>query len=203
MSTASKLFMFTLLALACFQSLALARRVDLTYYWISEESDFSGPQDIEIQTCSGETLATVSHEFAEAARMEGTAILNNGDVINLQCSCDGGYSCFSYLNKTLYPYGLGAWDNALVPFVSVAANNIPRGTTLMVKQLKGVQLPDGQIHNGCVRVDDQGWGLSNHQIDFMVGLEKYYVEIDNQYGNRLNVVDITRTSCTPGVYAFP
>ncbi|KAK9717738.1 hypothetical protein K7432_005958 [Basidiobolus ranarum] len=187
------------LAVTCLETV-LAERMKFTYYWISEESDFTGPKDVELQSCSGETLATVSQQFASAARMEGTAILGDGQVINLQCDCNGGYSCFSFINEELYPYGLGAWDNALVPFVSVASNDLPQGTLLMVKQLEGLQLPNGQYHNGCVRVDDQGWGLIDKQIDFMVGLEKYYVKMDNRYENYLNYVDVRRTHCTPGTY---
>ncbi|ORX64400.1 hypothetical protein K493DRAFT_372559 [Basidiobolus meristosporus CBS 931.73] len=180
-----------------------AKKVKMTYYWISEESDFSGPKDVHLRSCSGEVLATVSRQFASAARMEGTAILGNGKVINLQCDCNGGYSCFSFINEKLYPFGLGEKDNALVPFVSVAANDISYGTTLMVEQLKGIKLPNGQIHNGCVRVDDQGWSFGDNQIDFMVGIKKYYVEMDNKYGNLFNYVDITREECTPGVYKTP
>ncbi|KAK9717743.1 hypothetical protein K7432_005963 [Basidiobolus ranarum] len=193
-----RLLLAASLGLACLETVVLAKEVKMTYYWISEESDFTGPKDVELQNCSGETLATVSQQFASAARMEGTAILGNGKVINLQCDCNGGYSCFSFISEKVYPYGIGAWDNPLVPFVSVASNDLPQGTLLMVKQLEGIELPNGQTHNGCVRVDDQGWSFGDNQIDFMVGLEKYYVEMDDKYD--FNNVDITETDCTPGTY---
>ncbi|KAK9696031.1 hypothetical protein K7432_012686 [Basidiobolus ranarum] len=126
--------------------------------------------------------------------MEGTARLNNGKVINLDCGCNGGYNCFTTISQ---PYGLGARDNALKPFVSVSANDIPIGSKLMVKQLKGLKMPNGRTHNGCVRVDDNGWSFGNNQIDFLVGDKKYYSQLDRQHGKSLSRVDITRSDCKP------
>ena len=53
-----------------------------------------------------------------------------------------------------------------------------------MNQLVGVTLPgtNGQKHNGCVRVDDVGWGLGNNHLDFFSGKEKYYEDLDNQLG---------------------
>ncbi|ORX64401.1 hypothetical protein K493DRAFT_309578 [Basidiobolus meristosporus CBS 931.73] len=191
------------LGLTLFSASVFAKEVKMTYYWVSEESDFAGPKNIQLRSCSGEVLATVNRQFAASARMEGTAILGNGKVINLQCDCNGGYSCFSFIDEKLYPYGQGNKHNVLVPFVSVAANDISYGTTLMVEQLKGIKLPNGQIHNGCVRVDDQGWSFGDNQIDFMVGIKKYYVQMDNKYENLLNYIDIAHEECVPGVYKAP
>ncbi|ORX95244.1 hypothetical protein K493DRAFT_301605 [Basidiobolus meristosporus CBS 931.73] len=180
------------LGLTLFSASVFAKEVKMTYYWVSEESDFAGPKNIQLRSCSGEVLATVNRQFAASARMEGTAILGNGKVINLQCDCNGGYSCFSFIDEKLYPYG-----QVLPPTTS------PMAPPLMVEQLKGIKLPNGQIHNGCVRVDDQGWSFGDNQIDFMVGIKKYYVQMDNKYENLLNYIDIAHEECVPGVYKAP
>ncbi|KAK9696033.1 hypothetical protein K7432_012688 [Basidiobolus ranarum] len=193
MLSATKLVFAVLIGLVL-QATVFANQVKMTFYWVSRESDFSGSKSIALKTCSGKSIAMVSHEFATAARMEGTARLNNGKVINLDCNCGGGYSCFSIIEQGHFPYGKGAKDNALTPFVSVAANDIPLGSTLMVNQLKGVKMPNGRTHNGCVRVDDQGWSFGGNQIDLLVGDKKYYHQMDSR---NFNKVDISRTKCNP------
>ncbi|ORX99632.1 hypothetical protein K493DRAFT_299254 [Basidiobolus meristosporus CBS 931.73] len=193
----SKFILFGILCLALFQTSVLAKSVKMTYYWIAQESDHSGSKSVTIKTCSGKRIAKVSRSFAKAARMEGTARLNSGKVINLDCDCHGGYSCFTTINQRRYPYGIGAKDNVLKPYVSVSANDIPIGTTLMVKQLKGLKMPNGHTHSGCVRVDDNGWSFGKNQIDFLVGSKKHYNQIDRKYSKRLDKVTIARSSCHP------
>ncbi|KAK9680842.1 hypothetical protein K7432_015822 [Basidiobolus ranarum] len=195
MQSLPKLLFITLMSLAFFQAAAMAKRVKMTYYWVANESDHSGSKNVNIKTCSGKSLAKVSRSFAEAARMEGTARLSKGKVINLACSCGNGFNCFMDLDAKRYPFGLGSKSNALKPFISISANDIPFGSTVVVKQLQGLRMPNGRIHNGCVRVDDKGWSFGNKQIDFLVGDKKYYEQIIRQYGSKLNNVDITRTSC--------
>lgn len=55
-----------------------------------------------------------------------------------------------------------------MPWVSVASNDLKRGTRLYVKELDQIRLPDGQVHNGCVRVDDDGWSFGKCQLDFFI-----------------------------------
>lgn len=98
-------------------------------------------------------------------QMEGTGLLENGIMVNL----DSGKNTFLKVNRNESPYGLGSSDdNKLVPWVSVASNDLKHGSILFVKELQGVKLPDGKVHNGCVRVDDEGWSFSGCQLDFFV-----------------------------------
>ncbi|KAK9696032.1 hypothetical protein K7432_012687 [Basidiobolus ranarum] len=195
MQSLSKLFFITLLSLAFLQATVVARRVKMTYYWVANENDHSGSKNVDIKTCAGKSIAKVSWSFAEAARMEGTARLNNGKVVNLSCSCGSGFNCFMALDEKRYPFGLGSQSNALKPFISISANDIPFGSTVIVKELQGLKMPNGITHNGCVRVDDKGWSFGNNHIDLLVGDKKYYEQISRQYGSRLSNVDITQTSC--------
>jgi hypothetical protein len=63
-------------------------------------------------------------------------------------------------------FGLGSGNQNLVPFISIAANDLPYGQKLYIKQLDGVDLGKGRIHNGCVRVDDDSWSFDGWNLFF-------------------------------------
>jgi 3D (Asp-Asp-Asp) domain-containing protein len=126
----------------------------------------------------------VCPDFAEAARLEGTARLVDGRMINIGgCSCAGGYDCFVVLDTDTYPWGMGNRSNPLEPFVSVATDTdvIASGTILYSPEIDGVALPaemGGGTHDGCLRADDVGGGITGMHIDFFAALRAYYVELD-------------------------
>lgn len=159
----------------------------ITFYWVAYEGDHEcTTADTQLGTCAGDPIATVCSSFAEAARLEGTARLLDGRMINIGgCSCSGGYDCFVVLDTTEYPWGMGNRSNPLVPFVSIATDTsvIPGETVLYCPQLDGVALPadeGGGTHDGCVRADDVGGGISGMHIDFFAALRDYYLELDPQ-----------------------
>lgn len=39
-------------------------------------------------------------------------------------------------------------------FFYLGMKNVKIGTVVFIKELKDVKLPDGKVHNGCVRVDE-------------------------------------------------
>jgi hypothetical protein len=45
---------------------------------------------------------------------------------------------------------------------------IPIGATVYVPELVGIQLPDGNYHDGCLRADDMGGAIKNAKLDFFV-----------------------------------
>ena len=162
----------------------LIGEVQLTYYYVAYEGEYEClSPDTQIGTCSGEVIATVCAEFAESARMEGTARLLDGTMINIGCSCSGGFDCFVVLDQAEFPWGMGNRGNALVPFVSVATDTdvIPGGTILYSPDLDGVPLPEaagGGVHDGCLRADDTGGAIIGMHIDFFAALREYYLELD-------------------------
>jgi hypothetical protein len=191
------------LALASCHGADVVEGVLLTYYWIPWESEFSCAQkDTALQTCAGATLATVCLAFAQSARMEGTATLDTGELVNLDCDCGSGFACFVILDPTRYPWGMGSNGNALQPYVSVASNDPrwPYGTWLDLEELHGLALPDSTLtHDGCVRVDDVGWSFGKNQLDFFVGRQASYLAIDGQLA--MEEVTVTeRPSCRPRDY---
>lgn len=112
----------------------------------------------------------------------------------------GGYG------RTYNVFGLGSGEQNLVPYVSVAANDLPYGQTLYIPQLDGLKLGDGQRHNGCVRVDDDSWSfdckilLYSHtliliflsiacQIDFFVPTYVDYLWLNIKSRASVKIVD--------------
>ncbi|KAJ1980359.1 hypothetical protein H4R33_005488, partial [Dimargaris cristalligena] len=153
---------------------AAGRKVKLTYYWImfQKQSDVG---DVVLGTCDGRPLAHVTKSFADRTKMEGSARLLNGKYINLgSCSCKN-YMCFQETDSPL-----GSNDNPLVPYSSIAVNDVKYGQTVFVPQFKGVVLPNGKVHNGCVRADDESWSFGGGQIDWYVVDEANYETLDNK-----------------------
>ncbi len=153
--------------------------VDITYYWVAFEGDYSGTADTVLETCAYEYLATVPYDFAVALRMEGTGKLNDGRLLNVDCDCDGGFSCFMELGAG-FPWGMGSASNPLEPYVSIAVDHayISHGTVLYSPDLDGVDLPDAGYHDGCLRADDVGGGITGMHVDWFVGLRDNYYDLD-------------------------
>ena len=168
MRTKAYLLLLALLGLAMN---TLADKAKLTYYWIAieKEESGSGSKDVQLRTCGGKDIKKVTRHFAERAHMEGTARLDNGVLVNLgNClnKCDlkkGKFDCFEILDGNKFLWGMGNRDNNIVPFVSVAHNSLKYGTTVEIKQFKGLTLAgtNGAKHNGCVVVHDEGWSFGD------------------------------------------
>ena len=102
-------------------------------------------------------------------------------MINIDCPCDGGFDCFVELDLDLFPWGAGCADNPLAPFVSVATDTsvIPYSTVLYSPELDGLELPSSSgYHDGCLRADDVGGGISGWHVDWFVGLRDHYLALD-------------------------
>jgi len=172
----------------------------ITQYWIPKEGDkdmsnngnsvtLSGSKTKKLKDRKGKTIASVSKTTFEKFQMEGTGLLKSGTMVNL----DSGNSIFMKLDRGKTPYGLGSNGNRLVPWISVASNDIKKGTKLYIKEMDGLVLPDGKKHNGCVRVDDEGWSMGGCQLDFFVLQFSAYKELTKKIPSKVHVV---AKSCT-------
>jgi hypothetical protein len=156
----------------------LQKGADFTYYWIAHPEDYSHTgKDVTVRTCDGDSIGTVSEQYADALVMEGTGVLGN-KVVNLGgCSCSN-YKCFMEVDKKEDPYGLTgklnsdmkiyaltklniffkkkmiAYGSPLRPYITIAANDIKKNTKIYVPSIDGWEIPgSSKKHNGCLLVD--------------------------------------------------
>ena len=164
-------------------------KVQLTYYWVTYEGDYTGADDTPLCDVSANVLATVPLAFANSLRLEGTGRLLDGRLLNVggSCQCPSGMTtCYVVLDPVLYPWGMGAGSRALVPFRSIAVDRsfVPLGTHVYVPELDGVQMPSsyGFVHDGCLSADDVGGGIVGAQFDFFAAEKSNYRTLDAQLG---------------------
>jgi hypothetical protein len=193
----AKLFaLFLVLALFFSNTLAAptrGRKAVLTMYWKADESNFKTASKATLRSCNGSPIATVNGDFAKSVRLEGTGTTKSGKLVNLgDCDCGNGFNCFMELDKSKFPFGISHTGQPLEPFVDIAMNNREVGTTLIITALKGVKLPNGKEHNGCVRVADIGYGFGGDHCDwFVASLENYEILKSNVPANS----EIKETPC--------
>ena len=158
---------------------------ELTYYWVTAESDFTGKATEPIYDDRCTVLATVRPDFARSLRLEGTGRLADGRVLNTDgaCACPSS-RCFAEVDAD-HAWGYGVQDRALVPYRSVAVDRavVPYGTKLWVAELDGVAMPGdppwgGFVHDGCVIAADTGGSIDGAQLDWFVGLRASYRTLD-------------------------
>jgi len=166
-----------------------AKAVLFTQYWVPKEGSqdvdqdgnvisLSGPATKHIKQADGTVIESTDTNTYSKCLLEGTCLLLNGDLINV---VDSGAETFQILDKSQFPYGQGSSGKALEPFVSVAANDLKKGTTLFVSKLKNFVLPNGKTHNGCVRVDDTGSGDNfKCHIDWFVSSYDDYAKMSDK-----------------------
>ncbi len=159
----------------------------LRFYWLAiEDRYFGDPVDTDIYSPDGLPLGSYPYKFVRALHMEGSGLLSDGRVFNYAGKCKFGYgTCFENLDIAEYPFGRGAGKRKLVPFKSVAVDRrlIKLGEPLYFPELDGLPLPDGTIHDGCVRADDVGGNIKERKIDFFViRWEFFRMLLGNLYG---------------------
>jgi 3D (Asp-Asp-Asp) domain-containing protein len=136
---------------------------------------------VDIYTKDGFFIGRMSEKFAWALRLEGSGLMADGRVLNYAGKCDYGYAtpvpgqpakatCFEQLDVEQFPFGRGAGYRPLIPFKSVAIDPrlVPLGEPLYIPEFDGLLLPDGSLHDGCVRADDTGGGIKKRKMDFFV-----------------------------------
>jgi 3D (Asp-Asp-Asp) domain-containing protein len=174
----------------------------LTFYTLAFEAEHQDPIGLvpvgtprspvsqrtwtELYTREGYFIARVRERFAWSLRMEGSGVMLDGRLFNWAGPCNYGYgTCFQEVDTKQYPFGRGAGQRALIPFKSVAVDPrlIRLGETLYFPELDGIPLPDGSIHDGCVRADDVGGAIKKRHIDFfVVTYQNYLTLIDELLG---------------------
>lgn len=128
----------------------------------------------DIKDSEDKTLVTLCEKDYRSCLMQGsclTKIDGKAISINYVGKVKGTYR-FSVTDIKKCPFGLGVRDSCLDPFFSVAAD--PKfykfGDVIYVPSLVGVELPDGQLHDGYLIVRDTGGGIEGlNRFDFFTG----------------------------------
>ena len=175
----------------CGYPLAEERGFRYTFYWVADQDRHDDPDrwstlppgvldfqkvgieraPVELYTREGLPLGTFVESFVRELKMEGSGWLSDGRVVNYDGRCKYGVgTCFEVLDLRHYPFGRGANRRPLVPFRSVAVDRrlVAIGDTLYVPEFDGLPLPDGNVHDGCLRADDTGGAIQRRLIDFFV-----------------------------------
>lgn len=144
----------------------------LRFYWLAMQDRFADEFDeVDLYTPRGFFLGSFPERFVRALRMEGSGLLSDGRVVNYAGRCKFGTgTCFEQLDDSTHPYGRGAGLRPLIPFKSVAVDRrlIAIGDPLYIPEFDGLLMPDGHIHDGCVRADDTGGNIKKKKMDFFV-----------------------------------
>jgi len=181
---------------------ALLGDFQLTYYWVTTEEEFSGTKDTDLHDSSCNLLATVTAEFADSLKLEGTGRLGDGRILNYDGSCSCPTSPCYLVADADHPWGYGVQNIALAPFRSFAVDKsvIPYQTPLYVPELDGVSMPGqspwgGFVHDGCVHADDTGGAIIGQHVDWFVALKTHYQSLDGALGLSNVTVHEAGTRC--------
>lgn len=182
----------------------------ITNYWVASDGDSylmdcgsSNPKKSESKKVHKKEVVLGSAPGGKKYTLkskDGTSLTDLDAYTWDACYCEGtcriGSNTFNLVSeskqtfmKTDAAYGLGSKGNNLTPFVSVTADgSFPHGTTLFVKNIKGAELPNGKIHNGCVRVDDNcGDGCGSKQLDLHVGTYDLHKKLNGRLQGKSDV----------------
>ncbi len=125
-----------------------------------------------------QTLAQVCKDFYKKCVLEGTCLITQGDknfILNYSETIQD-IPRFTLNDATRCPFGVGVDEICLDPFYTVAADlkYHKAGDVLYVDKLKGLKLPNNDVHNGYVIVRDRGGGIKGpNRFDFFTGIFRY------------------------------
>lgn len=129
----------------------------------------------EVLTPEGKSLLQLCEPSFQACLREGSCLIIQGDR-KVSLGYGGrhhGEATFVEVPRENCPYGRGADDDVcLDPYFSVAADLsvYHLGDVIYVPALRGLRLPDGEIHDGYLVVRDEGGGVKGPgRFDFFTG----------------------------------
>lgn len=172
---------------------------EITQYGVKEKLE---PGDVEVKSPDGDVFGKISRHSLMLADIEGTMRLN-GRILNIaksgnvyeekQVEVAGKIVTKKKPNREKFdpkkslwhdvtakaPWGSGS-KQPLVPFRTLALNPGHNkhlyGKHVYIKQLDGMELPNGEIHNGICICGDAG-GMRKEHFDLFVGREDHHIAI--------------------------
>jgi len=185
---------------------------EITQYGVKENMY---PGEIEVRSKSGEVFGTVSLDSLIKADIEGTMRLR-GRILNItqagnvyepvekivggtkvikrkpnRAKFDPTKSLWTDVTTTA-PWGAGA-KMPLVPFRTLALNPTYNRALfykkVYIKQLDGMTLPNGEVHNGMCIAGDVG-GMREKHFDLCVGREDRHIHVPSVGGPGGTIVEL-------------
>ncbi len=141
-----------------------------THYYVVSEKKYEGDvRTVDVRSKDGAVLARVSSRFKSAMDIEGTGKLMDGRILNFSSVVDGEIR----YAVSRHEWGRGVGDCPLLPFRTIAVdrNEVPLGSKVLISETRGMQLPDGSVHDGIWRAEDVGGAIKRDRVDLFVGEE--------------------------------
>ena len=170
-----------------------------TYYYVADEDDYTGAQDVPIFDSSCDEIARVRRGFHDSVCIEGTGRLADDRLINVSSACTsscpaaqlcGSQSyriCYSVPDPARYPWGVGAGGRALEVDRSMAVDPafVALGSVVYLEELAGSVRPGGsEPHDGCMRADDVGGAIDGNHFDFFAGTRARWLQWEDSLPTR-------------------
>lgn len=168
------------------------RTFRLTKYWIAE---LKPARDVGVPVFDeqGRRLALLSLDHKKELDLHGTGEFVEGPLrgtriswLDPERSARGFYRVLpagvwaTGPNRKLRPLRAVAADLGTAPWKDYCTRDgplIPRGTRLRVRELEGLPLPDGSIHDGVVEAVDSGSNVYGLHLDLFCGYRRWCPEV--------------------------
>lgn len=181
------LVIFSLFVLG--QSVVKAGRLSPTIYYVKtmdlDKTCNQGKKSI--YNNQGKLIAKVCADQYKACLIEGTCALYRGQknepmevfeitanqykIINYT-QTKNGMPLFLEVDQEVCPWGLGVSQACLDPYYTIAADMRyhKAGEVIYVDKIKGLKLPNGEIHSGFLIIRDRGGAIKGpDRFDFFTG----------------------------------
>lgn len=139
---------------------------------------------VEMRSPEEKVLATICKSDFDRCVMQGSCFVAVGHRLrsfNYYARGEDTIPRFSEVDLQRCPYGYGVHNTCLDPYFTVAADLkvYKVGDVIFVPRLVGIQMPDGETHDGFLIIRDAGGGIQGaNRFDFFTGFYNY-LEKDN------------------------
>lgn len=164
-------------------------KAQLTAYWLVELTNenswdfYRHFDDPEFITLEGMWLPM---GFLRAIRMEGCGRTETGKIVVYEDNA------WKTIDEKKFPWGIDALGEPLIPFKSMAIDPkvLDMENHYLIRELKGVTLPDGTVYDGVARACDTGGGIKHNHIDLFVGTKDNWHKMVGKMPPFVNVEEV-------------
>lgn len=138
----------------------------------------AGDKKFTVRSTEKKSIAVLCRNHIKNCMMQGScAVIKDKKRLLLNYRLYSNHEpLFALLDQTECPYGRGPKSVCLEPYYTVAADLRfhKLGDVIYVPELKGITLPNGEIHDGFLIVRDTGGRIKGkNRFDFYTGFTAY------------------------------